>query len=118
MKKVSNYELGHVQIHNNVIEQIVQTALTEIEGVSLAPKHLGNQLLEYFGKSGHSSIDVKVNEKEEVSLDVKIRVRYGMHLPDVARQVQEVIKQAVEKAVDIHLTQINVNIQGIERGPQ
>ena len=116
MKKMAQYELGSVQIHNNVLNQIVQSAISEIDGVSLTPKDFTNKFLEYLGHTSHPSIEIHINDKEEVTLDVKVLIRYGLHIPDVARLVQEAVKQAIDKTVNINLKQINVNIQGIERG--
>ena len=118
MKKIANSEYGAVQVHNNVLGQIVQSAIVEVEGVTLIEKPWSYKFLEYFGQTSNPAVEVKVNEKEEVTLDVKICVRYGLNVPDVARQVQEVIKKAIDKTVDINLIQININIQGIERGEQ
>ena len=39
-----------------------------------------------------------------------------MNIPDIGRHVQDVVRSMVQKTVDIGLKEINVNIQGIERG--
>ena len=66
---------------------------------------------------GDPGVEIKV-EDGDVTLDLQILVRFGMNIPDAARQVQETIKSAVDKTLDINLKDINVNVQGIEKaGP-
>ena len=50
-----------------------------------------------------------------MSLEIRVIIDYGINIPLVARQIQDVIQRAVEDAVDINLKEINVNIQAIER---
>jgi uncharacterized alkaline shock family protein YloU len=82
----------------------------------LTRKNIGNQLIELFGKRNVSGIDIKVDEKQEVTLGVRVLVRYGLNIPGAARQVQEAIKTAVDKTLDVNLKDVNVNVQGISRG--
>ena len=83
---------------------------------------VSNEILEeYFSVSEILSIefpgiDIKVDDNQEVTLDLRVVINYGMNIPDAARQVQATIKSAVDKTLNINLKDINVNVQGIERG--
>ena len=48
-------------------------------------------------------------------LKIRVIIHYGMNIPVVARQIQDVIQRAVEDAVDINLKEIDVNVQAVER---
>jgi uncharacterized alkaline shock family protein YloU len=116
MKQFNKLDLGSVQVHKKVLAEIISSAIDEIDGVSLIHKHIGRKLFELFGQKQFPGIDIKVDENQDVSLEVQVIVRYGMNIPDIARHVQDTIKLAIEKTVNINMKVINVNIQGIERG--
>ncbi len=115
MKRDEKIDLGSVQVHKKVFAEIISSAMDEVEGVSLIQKNLGNKVGEMFGRKDFPGIEIKVEDGDEVTLEVQILVRYGMNIPDAARQVQRTIKSAIDKTLDINLKDINVNVQGIER---
>ncbi len=116
MKDNEKIDLGSVQVHKKVFAEIIASALKEVSGVKLIDKNLGNRLFEMFGKKDFPGIDVKVNDNHDVSLELRILVQYGINIPDVARQVQETVKSAIDKTLDVNLKDIHVNVQGIARG--
>jgi uncharacterized alkaline shock family protein YloU len=116
MKNDVKIDLGSVQVHKKVLAEIVAAALHEVSGVKLIEKNISNVLVELFGKKDFPGIDVKVDDHHEVTLEIKVLVQYGINIPDVARLVQETVKSAVDKTLDVHLKDIHVNVQGIVRG--
>lgn len=110
-------DLGVVQYHRHVIADITKAAVEEIDGVSLIPQEFADNLLELIGIKRCSGVDVYVDQLNNfVSLEVKIVVRYGMNIPETAQQVQDMIRQKFEELTDIDLRDVNVNVQGIQRG--
>lgn len=116
MKQPYEIDLGIVHIHKKVVADIVASAVTDVEGVSLLPKTFGESCLELLGKSVAPGIAVEVDENNEVSVEIRVMVRYGMNIPDIGRHIQDVVRSVVQKTADINLKEINVNIHGIERG--
>jgi len=116
MKRNEKIDLGSVQVHKKVFAEIISSALDEVKGVSLIQKKLGNKLFEVLGQKDFPGINIQVDENREVNLELHVLVRYGMNIPDAARQVQRVVKEAIDRTLDINLKNINVNVQGIERG--
>ncbi len=116
MKQNFRLDFGTVQIHKKAIAEIAMSALDDMEGVRLADPTFPEKFLAMVQDRAHSSIDVFVDDNNEVSLELRVFVRYGLHIPDVARQVQDGVRAAICKTVDIILKDVNVNIQGIERG--
>ena len=88
MKKEEKIDLGSVKVHKKVFAAIIAAALKEVDGVHLVEENLGNKLAKLFGQNEFPGIDIKVDENREVNLDLQVLVRYGMNIPDVARQVQ------------------------------
>lgn len=109
-------DLGAVQIDPEVLAEIAISAAGEIEGMSLLPGNLWDQLLTFFGQRHFPAVKVNIDENHDVSLEVKIIVRYGINIPDIARRLQTAIKSAVAKTLNINVTDININVWGIERG--
>jgi len=56
---------------------------------------------------------VQVGEKE-ATIDIYIIVEYGAKIPEVAWEIQEKVKNAVESMTGLKVNQININVQGIK----
>jgi len=109
-------DLGSVQVDKKVFAEIISSAVHEVNGVHLIQKNIGTRLFEIFGQKDFPGITIKVDENSDVTLGLKVLVQYGMNIPDAARQVQETVKSAIDKTLDVNLKDINVNVQGIARG--
>ena len=116
MKQPYEIDLGVVHIHKNVVADIVASTVADVDGVELVSKTFAENCIELFGKKIVSGVTVNVDENNDVSVDLRVVVRYGMNIPDIGRHIQDVVRSIVQKTVDISLKEINVNIQGIERG--
>jgi uncharacterized alkaline shock family protein YloU len=116
MKENFRLDLGAVKIHKKAIAEIALSALSDMEGVTLSQPTFAEKFLAKVHDRAHPSIHVSVDQDNEVVIELHVKVRYGLHIPDVARQVQDVVRAAICKTVDIVLKDVNVNIQGIERG--
>ncbi len=113
--KDNTVDLGAVQIHKKVIGDIAAAAIKEIPGVQLATFGIIGTIADLFGYKNYPGVTVAVDKDHQVYLEIRVIINYGMNIPTVARQIQDIIQEAVESAVDIHLREINVNIQAIER---
>ena len=116
MRDDSKVDFGSIQIHKKVLADIAVSALQEIKEVSLAPKDVGGRFLSLFGQKDFSGITVLIDKENQVSIEIRVRVKYGVNIPDIARQVQDTVRAAIEKTADITLKDVHVNVQSIERG--
>lgn len=116
MKKTDRIDLGSVQVDKSVFDEIITSAVGEIDGIQLIRQNIGNRLFGLFGQNDIPGIDIKIDDKHEVTLGVKVLVRYGMNIPDAAKQIQEAIKLAVDKTLNVDLKDVNITVQGIARG--
>jgi uncharacterized alkaline shock family protein YloU len=116
MGRESKVNLGIIQVHKRVIADICTAAIAEVEGVSMARNVVLEDLCGFIGKRKNSAVDVRMDQSGQVSVVVKVVVRYGINLADVSRHIQDVVMTAVEKMADINLKDVDVSIQGIERG--
>ena len=111
----SRNELGVLRIHKNVISSISSIAATEIEGVKRVGRDLKSGFLELLGKK-FTAIKVDISKNEEVKVEIPLIIKYGYNIPEIANRVQENVRLALEKMSNLSIKEINVNVQGIERG--
>jgi len=78
--------------------------------------NLKSSLLELVGQKTFLAIKVDISKNEEVKVDIPLVIKYGYNIPDIASRVQENVRQALEKMSNLSVKDINVNVQGIERG--
>lgn len=113
--KEEKTEFGVVRIHKDVIKSVASIAISEIEGVSLIKNDFKSSIFSAVGKKYYPGINVTIDKDNEIRLEVKIDVKYGFNIPDVASRVQDNIRLALEKMSDLTLKEVNVNIQGVEK---
>lgn len=63
-------------------------------------------------KNLSKGIKVDINEKE-AKIDVNIIVEYGIRIPDVAFEIQNRVKKAVETMTGLKVVSVNVHVQGV-----
>ena len=115
-REESRTDLGTIKIHKNVIASIASLAATEIQGVKRVGGDLKSGFLELIGKKTSIAIKVEIDKNEEVRITVPLVIKYGFNIPDIANKVQENVRNALEKMTNLLIKDININVQGIERG--
>lgn len=110
--KTSN-ESGAIKIASEVVTVIASMAATEVKGVSGMSGGFTTDFVEKFGvKSASKGIKVQVGETE-TSIDLYLIVEYGVRIPDVAWEVQQNVKKAVETMTGLNVVEVNIHIQGL-----
>lgn len=115
-KEESRTDLGVIRIHKNVIASIASMAACEIEGVKRVGGDFKSGILALIGKKSLSAIKVEIDKNEEVKVEIPLLIKYGFNIPDIANKVQENVHHALEKMTSLSIKDININVQGIERG--
>ena len=68
---------------------------------------------EVFGKKNFAKgVKVQVGEKE-ASIDLFVTVEYGCRIPDIAWEIQNKVKSAVETMTGLSVVDVNVHVQGV-----
>jgi uncharacterized alkaline shock family protein YloU len=112
----SRTDLGTIRIHKNVIGSIAAIAAMEIEGVKRVGGNFKSGLVELMGKKYLSAVNVDINKNDEVKVDIPLIIKYEYNIPEIANRVQENVRNSLEKMTNLSIKDINVNVQGIERG--
>ena len=69
---------------------------------------------EVFSGKKNLAKGIKVDATEtEAKIDVNIIVEYGTRIPDVAFEIQNRVKKAVENMTGLKVEEVNVHVQGV-----
>ncbi|NLI11993.1 MAG: Asp23/Gls24 family envelope stress response protein [Peptococcaceae bacterium] len=105
--------LGSIRIADEVVKVIAGLATIEIKGVAGMSGGLAGGIAEMLGRKNLAKgIKVEVGEKE-AAVDLFVIMEYGIRIPDVAAQIQESVKNAVERMTGLIVVEVNVNVQGV-----
>lgn len=115
-KEESRTDLGVIRIHDNVIASIAAVAAGEIEGVKRVGSNFRAGVLEFLDKRNAASIRVEKDKNGDITVCVPLVIKYGFNIPEIANKVQENVRNALEKMTNLSIKDINVSIQGVERG--
>ena len=112
-KKGINNALGTIRIADEVVSIIAGLAATEVEGVAGMSGGIAGGIAEILGRKNFSKgVKVEVGEKE-ADIDLYIIVKYGVRIPDIALNVQEAVKAAIENMTGLSTVEVNVHVQGV-----
>lgn len=111
---VESQNNSEIKISNDVVAVIAGVAVSEVPGVSEMAGGFAGGITEVLsGKKNLSKgIKVEVGEKE-TKIDVNIIVEYGTRIPDVAFEIQNRVKKAVETMTGLTVIEVNVHVQGV-----
>lgn len=105
--------LGKVEIATEVVEVIAGIATTEVDGVWQMRGSFAGDVVEKLGKKNHGK-GVKVELTEEgLLVDVYILVKFGSIVPQVAKAVQENVRQTLINMIAVETKEVNVHIVGV-----
>ena len=107
-------ENNGVKISNEVVAVIAGVAVSEVSGVSSTQTGFAEGISEVFGGKKNRTKGIKVEvEDNTAKIDVTITVEYGTRIPDVAYEIQNRVKKAVETMTGLTVAEVNVHVQGV-----
>ena len=113
-------ENGSVIFATDVIATIAGLAATEVEGVaSMVGTSSGGGLVDIFTRKNQNSksltrgVRIELGENNAVSVSLTIIVDYGSPIPEVAGNIQENVKKAIETMSGLTVTSVNVHVSGV-----
>jgi uncharacterized alkaline shock family protein YloU len=116
MVNAEKNKFGVIKISEEVVSIIAGLAATEIKGVAGMSGGFVGGIAEKMGvKNLSKGIKAVVGEKE-TAVDLFVIVDYGVKIPDVAYQIQENVKKAIETMTGLNVVEVNVNVQGVDMG--
>ena len=103
-----------IKISDDVVAVIAGVAVAEVPGVAGMAGGFAGGISEVFSgkKNLAKGIKADINENN-VKIDVNIIVEYGSRIPDVAFEIQNRVKKAVESMTGLKVEEVNVHVQGV-----
>ena len=101
---------GAIHISEDVIVELARKTIQGIPNIKIAAK-----LASKFGIGRKSDgVRVSVDHSEgSMAIDAYVLVKYGQRIPDLAWDVQEKIKDNLERYTGYDVKAVNVNVQGV-----
>ncbi len=110
-------ELGDIRIHEGVIASLSRRAALGVAGVSrLAGNALVDNIAEIVGSRRMQSrnITITLGEESNVCIEIKVVLKFGFNIPQVATEIQKAVISEVEKTTGMNVTNVHVLVQDIE----
>lgn len=112
-ESTSMHDYGNITFADEVVAIIAGLAASEIEGVAAMSGGIAGGIVEKLGKKNLSKgVKVQIGEKE-VAIDLYIIVEYGARIPEIAWNIQENTKKAVETMTGLNVVEVNIHVQGV-----
>jgi uncharacterized alkaline shock family protein YloU len=110
---VKETEVNGIKISEDVVSIIAGMAAAEIPGVAGMSGGIVGGISEMLGKKNFAKgVKVQVGEKE-TAIDLFIIVEYGCRIPDIAWEIQNKVKVAVENMTGLKVVEVNIHVQGV-----
>ena len=111
--QVNEIEGNGIKIADDVVATIAGKAASEVTGVYSMSGGFAGGISEVFGKKSYTK-GIKVdNLEKELKIDVNIIVEYGARIPDVAYEIQNRVKKAIENMTGLNVAEVNVHVHGV-----
>lgn len=111
-------EYGDIRIADEVMCIVASLAAQEVPGVVSMSGGLTDGINRFLGKE-NASKGVRLKfEGKLVNASVYINVEYGACIPEIALEVQEKVKDAIEAMTGYEVQFVDVNVEGVAKRPQ
>jgi uncharacterized alkaline shock family protein YloU len=110
---------GRVEVFPSAVAAIAGHAALGCYGITgMAARGLRDGVAELLHRENVDRGVEVVEVDGGLAIDVFVIVQYGIRISEVAHNLQETVKFAVERSVNVPVVEVNVNVQGVreERG--
>lgn len=112
----SNSDLGSINITIGVLQSIAAKAASEVKGVSSSSTTLQKEAGAFLGFAPEIFQTAVRSSEDQLIIDVRLSVRFGYNVPEVAMEVQNRIREQILFMTDLEVSQVNVHIEEIGTG--
>lgn len=118
VKEMSNEmttQLGKIVIAEELLAMLAGYAAIECYGlVGMSSRKIKDGISELLGRDNLSKgVEIKLDD-DQLIVDLYIVVSYGTRIPQVAKNVMEKVQYTLEHITGLKVSQVNVNIQGVQ----
>ena len=102
-----------LKISNDAVATYAGIAISEVQGVYNMSGGFAGFTEALSGKKNFAK-GIKVDiDGQKVKIDVSIIVEYGARIPEVAFEIQSMVKKSVETMTGLKVTEVNVHVNGV-----
>lgn len=106
--------IDDMAIAPGVVETIVSMAARDVKGVASVGDPTTSGLLSLFaGKPSTEGVEIETGENDELNVSIRVHVKSGHVLPDLAADVRQAVADAVNTQVGATVGSVDVYIDGI-----
>jgi uncharacterized alkaline shock family protein YloU len=111
---VQSRRWGRIEVFPSAVAAIAGHAAMRCYGISgMAGRGLRDGVAVLLRRENvDRGVDV-VEFEGGLAIDIYVIVQYGVRISEVAHNLQETVKFEVERSVNVPVTQVNVNVQGV-----
>ena len=111
---VQSRQWGRIEVFPSAVAAIAGHAAMRCYGISgMAGRGLRDGVAVLLRRENvDRGVDV-VESDGGLAIDIYVIVQYGVRISEVAHNLQETVKFEVERSVNVPVTQVNVNVQGV-----
>ena len=103
-----------INVANDVVATIAGMAVAKVDGVAKMAGGFTEGLKAISGKK-QMSRGIKVETEEDtVKIEINIIVKYGVNIREVAKNIQNIVKEEVENMTGNKVEKVVVNVQGVK----
>jgi uncharacterized alkaline shock family protein YloU len=108
-------EYGDIRVATEVISIVANLATQEVPGVLRMSGRRLDGINEFLGKEAVSK-GVRVSfDGKSVTANIYVIIEYGSCIPEVALEIQEKVKEAIETMTGYEVQFIDVHVQGVAK---
>ena len=107
--------LGQIKISDNAIATLAGTTVNECYGVVgvISKNYIKDGYSALLKKENYSKGVVIKNNKKGLQIDIYVVVSYGVKVSEVVSTLQQQVKYALEKTLNMDVDVVNVHVEGI-----
>ncbi len=109
-------KLGQIKVSDNAIAVLTGTAVSECYGVvgMTGQNLIVDGINDLLKKENYSKGVIVRNKHNVLEIDLYIVVSYGVKISEVVIEVQKRVKYTLEKTLNMDVSAVNVNVEGIK----
>ena len=113
---MTDLNIDGMTIAPGVAETIISMAARDVDGVASVGDPTTSGIVSIFGggKPSTQGIEIETGEDDELTISVRLHVKSGYVLPDLAAKVRQAVADAIETQVGAAVSAVDIYIDGIQ----
>lgn len=108
-------EIGDIRVADEVISIVASLAAQEVNGVLSMSGGITDGINHFLGKENESKGVRLKFEGKLVNVSVFVNIEYGVCIPEVALEIQEKVKDSIEKMTGYEVQFVDVHVEGVAK---